>query len=108
MRKSGEFVAVEPWPNSLLVNMGNITTAWSNGRFNNVRHRVMCKEAKTRVSIVSFIRGPKDTVLEPPSELVDTEHPRLYVPFTQDDLAKLRQSAMIFTGEGLDYFRTNL
>ncbi|XP_070050398.1 uncharacterized protein [Nicotiana tomentosiformis] len=88
-------------------NKGN-SVAWSNGRFNNVKHRVICKEGKTRVSIVSFIRGHEDTTVEPPSELVDDENPRLYVPFMQDDLTKLRQSTRNFNGEALDHFHTNL
>ncbi|MCD7450628.1 hypothetical protein HAX54_007602 [Datura stramonium] len=108
MKKSGEFVAVDPWPNTLLVNVGDIGTVWSNGRFYTVKHRVICKEAKIRVSIASLLLGPRDTAVEPPPELVDAEHPRLYVPFTFNDYRKLRFSTKLQAGEALDLMRTNL
>ncbi|MFS7955191.1 putative oxoglutarate/iron-dependent dioxygenase, isopenicillin N synthase [Helianthus anomalus] len=68
MNKSGEFISVEPWPDTLLVNLGDSVTrqqfvfkqpVWSNGRFCNVKHRVQCKEAKRRVWIASFLFVPK-------------------------------------------------
>ncbi|XP_059286970.1 2-oxoglutarate-dependent dioxygenase DAO-like [Lycium ferocissimum] len=108
MKKSGEFVAVDPWPNTLLVNLGDIGTVWSNGRFYTVKHRVICKEAKIRVSIASFLLGPRDTKVEPPPELVDAEHPRVYVPFTFNDYRKLRLTTKLQAGEALDLMRTNL
>lgn len=82
--------------------------AWSNGRFYTVKHRVICKEAKIRVSIASFLLGPRDTAVEPPQELVDAEHPRIYVPFTFNDYRKLRLSTKLQAGEALDLMRTNL
>lgn len=140
MKKSGEFVAVDPWPNTLLVNLGDIGTVsmlllylvhfqdltcssylmllcilafcyvkvWSNGRFYNVKHRVICKEAKIRWSIASFLLGPREIAVEPPPELVDAEHPRVYVPFTFQDYRKLRLSTKLQAGEALDLMRTNL
>uniref|UniRef100_A0A2P2JV42 2-oxoglutarate-dependent dioxygenase DAO n=4 Tax=Rhizophora TaxID=40030 RepID=A0A2P2JV42_RHIMU len=101
MDKSGAFVAVEPSPGTLLVNLGDTATAWSNGRFRNVKHRVQCREATIRISIASFLLGPKDTAVEAPPELVDSEHPRLYIPFTYEDYRKLRLSTKLQAGEGL-------
>lgn len=46
-----------------------------------MRHRVECKESAIRVSIATFLLGPNDEVVEAPPELVDIEHPRLYVLF---------------------------
>jgi len=107
MNKSGEFVAVEPMPGSLVVNFGDIANIWSNGRFRNVKHRVQCKEATLRLSIASFLLGPKETPVEAPPELVDSEHPRLYVPFTYKDYRMLRVSNKLHTGEALDLLRVN-
>lgn len=106
MNKSDEFVPVDPWPGTLLVNLGDIATAWSNGRFRNVKHRVLCKEATIRVSIASFLLGPKEEV-EPPPELVDSPHHRLYVPFTYEDYRKMRILNKMHTGEALDLVRAN-
>ncbi|KAM2639598.1 hypothetical protein FF1_026715 [Malus domestica] len=94
MDKSGAFVAVDPCPGTLLVNLGDVAHAWSNGRLCNVKHRVQFREARIRVSISPFQRGPDEEAgVEAPPELVDSEHPRLYVPFTYEDYRKIRLSA---------------
>ncbi|KAI3465954.1 hypothetical protein Pfo_022617 [Paulownia fortunei] len=99
--KSGAFIAVDPLPGSLLVNFGDTAKVWSNGRFCNVRHRVQCKEAAVRISIALFVLGPKEAAVEAPPELVDPEHPRLFVPFTVEDYRKLRLSTGLRAGEAL-------
>ncbi|PON53394.1 Oxoglutarate/iron-dependent dioxygenase [Parasponia andersonii] len=108
MNKNGEFVAVDPWPGTLLLNLGDVAKAWSNGRFCNVKHRVQCKEAAIRVSIASFLLGPKDEAVEAPQELVDGEHPRLYLPFTYEEYRKLRLSKNLHAGEALEFVRYEL
>ncbi|KAL8211225.1 hypothetical protein R6Q57_005662 [Mikania cordata] len=105
MDRSGEFIPVDPWPGTLLVNLGDMATVWSNGRLCNVKHRVQCKEAKLRVSIASFLLGPKETV-EPPKELVDDDHPRLYVATTYEDYRKMRFSTKLHAGEALALLHT--
>ncbi|XP_062105251.1 2-oxoglutarate-dependent dioxygenase DAO-like [Humulus lupulus] len=103
--KNGEFVAVDPCPGTLLLNLGDIATVWSNGRFYNVKHRVVCKEATIRVSIASFMLGPKEEAVEAPEELVDSEHPRLYLPFHYEHYRKLRLSTKLRAGEALQLLR---
>ncbi|ONH97413.1 hypothetical protein PRUPE_7G188800 [Prunus persica] len=107
MDKAGAFVPVDPCPGTLLVNLGDVAQAWSNGRLCNVRHRVQCREATIRVSIATFLLGPKDQeAVEAPPEFVDSEHPRLYVPFTYEDYRKLRLSSKLQAGEALAVLRT--
>ncbi|XP_076954142.1 2-oxoglutarate-dependent dioxygenase DAO-like [Bidens hawaiensis] len=105
MNKSGEFIPVDPWPETLIVNIGDMATIWSNGRFYNVKHRVQCKETKLRVSIASFLLGPKGAV-EPLPEDVDDEHPRKYVPITYEDYRKLKFSTNLHAGEALELLYT--
>lgn len=105
MDKSGAFVPVDPCPGTLLVNLGDMAKAWSNGRLCSVKHRVQCRQATIRVSIASFLLGPKDEAVEAPPEFVDSEHPRLYVPFTYEDYRKLRLSKKLQAGEALELVR---
>ncbi|KAJ4964743.1 hypothetical protein NE237_016592 [Protea cynaroides] len=105
MDKTGAFVIVEPMPGTLLANLGDMSTLWSNGRFYNVKHRVQCKEAMTRFSIAMFVLGPKEEALEAPPEFVDAEHPRLYSPITFEDFRKLRLSIGARAGEALEHVR---
>lgn len=80
---------------------------WSNGRFCNVKHRVQCQEASIRVSIATFLLGPKEAAVEVPPELVDAEHPRLYVPVTYEDYRKLRLATKLQAGEALELMRAH-
>ncbi|KAG9132352.1 hypothetical protein Leryth_013019 [Lithospermum erythrorhizon] len=107
MNKSGTYVPVDPWLGTLLVNLGDMATLWSNGRFCNVKHRVLCKEAATRISIASFLLGPKETAVEPPPELVGSSHSRLYTPITYEDYRKMRISTKMQAGEALELIRSD-
>lgn len=82
----------------------DVLKVWSNGRFYNVKHRVQCKEAKTRLSIALFMLGPKEAAVEAPPQLVDTEHPRLYDPVVFEEYRKLRLSTGMRAGEALSLF----
>ncbi|KAL3723577.1 hypothetical protein ACJRO7_035711 [Eucalyptus globulus] len=101
MDSSGSFIPVDPWTGTFLVNLGDMATVWSNGRWCNVRHRVQCKEATTRVSIATFLLGPKEEVVEAPQKFVDSENPRLFAPITYEDYRKLRFSTKLQAGEAL-------
>ncbi|XP_073127045.1 2-oxoglutarate-dependent dioxygenase DAO-like [Henckelia pumila] len=104
-KRSGTFVAIDPWPGTLLVNLGDIAAVWSNGRFLNVEHRVMCKEAGLRFSIASFLLGPEETMVETPPELIDSVHPRMYNPFMYQDYREFRMSNKFHSGEALGHLR---
>ncbi|KAL6999721.1 hypothetical protein U1Q18_000878 [Sarracenia purpurea var. burkii] len=103
---TGEFVAVDPMPGSLVVNLGDLATIWSNGRLWNVKHRVQCYEGKVRVSISFFVLGPKDGALGAPNELVDSNHPRLYRPMNFEDYRMLRITTRSLTGN-IELLRIN-
>nr|CAD1829309.1 unnamed protein product [Ananas comosus var. bracteatus] len=101
MDANGTFVAVDPLPGSLLVNLGDVAKAWSNGMLHNVKHRVLCKEAATRISIALFLLAPKDGKVEAPAELVGSKIPRLYRSFYYEDYRELRFSSGLRAGEAL-------
>ncbi|KAG7654237.1 Non-hem dioxygenase N-terminal domain [Arabidopsis suecica] len=98
---SGNFFPIDPLPNTLAINLGDMATIWSNGRLCNVKHRVQCKEATMRYSIASFLLGPMDTDLEPPSEFVDAEHPRLYKSISHEGIRNIRMTKKLHDGEAL-------
>ncbi|RXH85961.1 hypothetical protein DVH24_017014 [Malus domestica] len=89
---------VDPCPGTLLINFGHVAQAWSNGRLCNVKHRVQCREATTRVLIATFLLVPKEEAVEALPEFVDSKYPRLYVPFTYEDYRKLRLSTKMRAG----------
>ncbi|CAN1745753.1 2-oxoglutarate-dependent dioxygenase DAO [Linum perenne] len=107
MDPSGDrYIPVDPVPGSLLLNLGDLATVWSNGRLRNVKHRVQCKEATVRISIATFLLGPpRNVAVELPEAFVDGEHPRMYRPISYDELRLLRQSTNLHAGDVLELLR---
>ncbi|XP_077210261.1 2-oxoglutarate-dependent dioxygenase DAO-like [Tasmannia lanceolata] len=106
MDKKGEFIAVDPVPGSLFVNIGDTAKAWSNGRFCNVKHLVRCKEAATRVSVALFLLGPKKDAVDAPPDFVSSNVPRLYLPFIYEDYREFRLFKGLHAGEALAFYTT--
>ncbi|ESQ35407.1 hypothetical protein EUTSA_v10008310mg [Eutrema salsugineum] len=100
---SGTYFPINTLPNTLTVNLGDMARIWSNGRLCNVKHRVQCKKAARRITISSFLLTPTDLDVEPPSEFVDAQHPRLYKPISDGELRKIRMSHSMHDGESLKY-----
>ncbi|XP_021759337.1 2-oxoglutarate-dependent dioxygenase DAO-like [Chenopodium quinoa] len=105
MNESGEFVAADPLPGTMVVNLGDVAVLWSNGVLRNVQHRVQCKGAGVRVSIATFLSPPQDKIIEAPAEFVDAQHPRLYAPITYREVRRLRNSKKLHSGEILELIR---
>ncbi|KAF8049456.1 hypothetical protein N665_2208s0004 [Sinapis alba] len=100
---SGIYFPINTSPNTLTVNLGDMAKLWSNGRLCNVKHRVECKEAKMRITISTFLLIPMDEVVEPPSNFVDAEHPRLYKAISDMELRKIRLSNNMHDGESFQF-----
>ncbi|XP_071730085.1 2-oxoglutarate-dependent dioxygenase DAO-like [Rutidosis leptorrhynchoides] len=89
---SGKFVPLDPVPNTLAVNVGDLGKVWSNGKYYNVNHRVLCLEPKTRYSIALFVLGPTQNKLETPPKFIDSEHPQIYIPIDHEEYRRVRTS----------------
>ncbi|XP_061359761.1 2-oxoglutarate-dependent dioxygenase DAO-like [Gastrolobium bilobum] len=105
MDDSGSFVAIPPKSGSFLCIIGDVAHAWSNGRFRNMEHRVICKETTTRHSFGTFMLASRYGYVEAPKELVDTNHERLYRPFKYEEFRELRITTGKRAGEVLEQFR---
>ncbi|KAL0921100.1 hypothetical protein M5K25_008136 [Dendrobium thyrsiflorum] len=101
MDSTGNFVAINPVPGTILVNVGDIGKVWSNGRLHNVKHRVTCKKSKPRISVALFIQRPKDNKIEPRAELIDSEHPQNYRSFNYLEYRNIRMSTPSMLGDVL-------
>ncbi|GJN02596.1 hypothetical protein PR202_ga19963 [Eleusine coracana subsp. coracana] len=97
----GSFVPVHPVAGSFVVNIGDVGTAWSNGRLHNVKHRVQCVAPVPRISIAMFLLAPRDDRVSAPEAFVDADHPRRFREFKYDDYRKLRLSTGERAGEVL-------
>ncbi|KAJ6752376.1 hypothetical protein OIU85_002776 [Salix viminalis] len=54
----------------------------SNDRYKSVLHRAVVNSEKERISIPTFYCPSQDTVIGPPEEMVDDDHPAVYRDFT--------------------------
>ncbi|KAL3742103.1 hypothetical protein ACJRO7_017564 [Eucalyptus globulus] len=62
--KDGEWIAVKPNPDALIINIGDLFQAWSNDVYKSVQHRVMTNSKRERYSTAYFFCPSYDTVVE--------------------------------------------
>ncbi|PIN09639.1 Iron/ascorbate family oxidoreductase [Handroanthus impetiginosus] len=78
--KDDSWIVVDPLPSSFVVMAGDACMAWTNGRIEPPKHRVIMEGSEERYSLglFSFI---KDQKIQVPEELVDDDHPLQFKPF---------------------------
>lgn len=67
-------------PNALIVNIGDMMEAWTNGTFRSTPHRVL-NLSPERFSLPYFVATNHDTLIKPFNQLVRDDRPSLYEPF---------------------------
>ncbi|XP_058085700.1 flavanone 3-dioxygenase 2-like [Magnolia sinica] len=85
--KEGKWIAVNPHPNALVVNIGDQIQALSNGQYKSVWHRAIVNSNKERISVASFLCPGNGAVIGPPKQLTDGS-PAIYRNFTYDEYYK--------------------
>ncbi|GAB4830940.1 Gibberellin 2-beta-dioxygenase 8 [Ancistrocladus abbreviatus] len=88
--KDGKWIAVKPNPEALIVNIGDLFQAWSNGVYKSVEHRVVANGKRERFSTAYFLCPSYDAVIQ------SCKEPSLYRKFSfreyrqqvQDDVIK--------------------
>nr|GLL28780.1 gibberellin 2-beta-dioxygenase 8 [Ipomoea trifida] len=74
--KDGKWISVKPNPDAIVINIGDLFQAWSNGVYKSVEHRVVAHETKERFSAAFFLCPSYDTTIQSCSQ------PSLYRTFT--------------------------
>ncbi|XP_027090814.1 1-aminocyclopropane-1-carboxylate oxidase 5-like [Coffea arabica] len=69
--KDGEWIDVQPLPNSIVINTGDQIEVLSNGRYKSVWHRVLAMPDGNRRSIASFYNPSLKATIYPAAELVE-------------------------------------
>ncbi|XP_022933193.1 gibberellin 2-beta-dioxygenase 8 [Cucurbita moschata] len=62
--KDGEWIAVKPNPEALIINIGDLFQAWSNNVYKSVEHRVVTNSKLERFSIAYFFCPWSETVIK--------------------------------------------
>ncbi|KAF8409512.1 hypothetical protein HHK36_005588 [Tetracentron sinense] len=66
--KDGRWITVKPNPKALIINIGDLFQAWSNGVYKSVEHRVTTNQQVERFSIAYFLCPSYDTLIQSCSE----------------------------------------
>ncbi|XP_076906535.1 gibberellin 20-oxidase-like protein [Bidens hawaiensis] len=96
--KDGKWLNIDPFEGSLVVNIGDLLHAWSNGKLRSSEHRVVLKECRnqnqnrSRVSLAFFWCFEDKKVISAPDEVVSDEL-RCYKPFKCGDYLKFRENS---------------
>lgn len=83
--RNEKWVAVNPIPNTFIINIGDQMQVISNDRYKSVLHRAVVNCNKDRISIPTFYCPSPDAVIGPAPELVKDDHPAVYKNFTYGD-----------------------
>ncbi|MCG4260641.1 isopenicillin N synthase family oxygenase [Acetobacter senegalensis] len=76
--KNGDWIPAPPIPGTFVMNVGDILSRWSNGRFASTPHRVINRSGNRRFSQPFFFDPSMDSVIECPSSLLQAgETPRM-------------------------------
>ncbi|KQJ84187.1 flavanone 3-dioxygenase 2 isoform X2 [Brachypodium distachyon] len=83
--KDGQWIAVDPRPNALVINLGDQLQALSNGAYKSVWHRAVVNAAQERMSVASFLCPCNSAVIGPAAKLVGDGDEPVYRSYTYDE-----------------------
>ncbi|XP_027100958.1 gibberellin 20-oxidase-like protein [Coffea arabica] len=91
--KDGKWMDINPSNGNLVVNIGDLMQAWSNGKLRSSEHRVVLRRCANRFSTAFFWCFEDEKVIFAPHEVVGEETSRLYKPFVCADYLKFRENS---------------
>lgn len=90
--KEGQWMDISPCEDTLVVNIGDLMQAWSNGMLVSSQHRVILRKSVNRFSIAFFWCFEDGKMVSAPQEVVGEGNVRLYNPFVCADYLKFREN----------------
>ncbi|KAJ8466901.1 hypothetical protein OPV22_029453 [Ensete ventricosum] len=76
LKKGGRWIAVRPNPGTLIINVGDLFQAWSNGLYKSVEHRVVSNPHLERFSVAYFVCPSQETMIQ------SSAQPAIYSTFS--------------------------
>lgn len=86
IHKGEQWIAVQPIPYALVINIGNLMEVMTNGRYKSTEHRALTNSFRARLSIGVFYAPGFDAEIGPALEIIDKTHaPCLFRNFIHED-----------------------
>ncbi|KAJ3682031.1 hypothetical protein LUZ60_014604 [Juncus effusus] len=104
--KEDRWIAVDPIPFALTINIGDQLQALSNGRYRSVWHRAVVNNNTERMSIASFLCPCNTALISPAKKLIGEDSPAIYRGYTYDEYYKKFWSRNLDQEHCLELFRT--
>ncbi|GMH19711.1 hypothetical protein Nepgr_021552 [Nepenthes gracilis] len=101
----GRWVAVKPYPNAFVINIGDQLQALSNGIYKSVWHRAVVNADKPRISVASFLCPADDAVISAPPPLTADGSTAVYRSFTYPEYYKKFWSRNLDQEHCMELFR---
>lgn len=101
LHPDGRWILVEPEPDAIVLNTGEVMHRWSNGRLRKTPHRVINRSGKERYSAPFFFDPNVSAVVEPLPCCVGATNPPQFVPVRFGDFLRSELEA------GYDRHRTH-
>ncbi|KAF7848098.1 hypothetical protein BT93_L2297 [Corymbia citriodora subsp. variegata] len=106
--RDGKWVAVNPIPNTFIVNIGDQMQAISNDKYKSIIHRAVVNCDRERISIPTFYCPSPEALIGPAMGLIDHEHPVVYRSFTYEEYYQKFWNRGLRTECCLDIFKMPL
>ncbi|XP_020084146.1 protein DOWNY MILDEW RESISTANCE 6 [Ananas comosus] len=104
--KDGKWIAVNPQPNALVINLGDQLQALSNGRYKSVWHRAVVNSVHERMSVASFLCPCNCALIRPAENLTADGSNAIYRSYTYDEYYKKFWSRNLDQEHCLELFRS--
>ncbi|KAK4489789.1 hypothetical protein RD792_000428 [Penstemon davidsonii] len=105
--KDGKWLAVKPFPNAFVVNIGDQLQALSNSKYKSTWHRAVVNAHKPRISVATFLCPCNNAVIKAPSELIEDESKAIYKDFTYEEYYGKFWSRNLDQGHCLELFKNS-
>ncbi|XP_022159616.1 protein DMR6-LIKE OXYGENASE 2-like [Momordica charantia] len=103
--RDGAWVALNPIPNTFIINIGDQMQALSNDKYKSVLHRAVVNSTKERISIPTFYCPSPEAVIGPIKELLNNEHEAVYRNFSYSEYYQTFWNEGLATERCLDMFK---
>ncbi|XP_068650861.1 protein DMR6-LIKE OXYGENASE 2-like [Aristolochia californica] len=103
--RNNKWVAVNPIPNTFVVNIGDQIEVLTNGRYRSVLHRAVVNNRVERISVPTFCCPSVDALIGPAEALIDDDNPPVYRSFTYGEYYEKFWDGELQTQSCLAFFK---